>query len=946
MSRIKNNQTGIALILALFLLVIIATFAAFLTSKTRAALIQANNFKNAAKASYVAKAGLHRALYELKFNPQSGHAACAGVSINAYDAKTEAWYFNYGNNIAVNLINAATASFSGLYSSDPSMTEEVALRQFIRLKIVDSASLININMPDTQGLNALLLNLHAGALSAAQVTTIISSRPLDGYKRLSDIKPYIGESTYALIKPYLTVRSFCDTKLIRAVSGTNRFVSISNNPADGEMRSPINVNTADYEVLRAVFRGLAPAISNSEADELANRIRTHTITDPFTSWDEFDNYITNIQTSVFSNPASDAAIVKRGVNPNRAKDADHTTDLCFASEGYFEIHSLGMVVNPFGTPVATRTYALSTKLYDVLRFSTRDDFIGRPDGITATITDDNGNGAPNILDNNYNNPDDLEIYFGNSLKPGFRNVTWYDSTPIDPNDDLGFRYRTNYMTIPGSLKLGFWDNFDENPAESGLIWLTNWASDPSINHMVDVGLTPYWDATTASSLSLDVNDNELWHHFDDDPMDDIINYNGLSIPSPFSQTEGQDDDFVAFRLGQLYNRWEPLNASMNSYRRWGYNLYLRVFNSEGPRAVATHTGITPGILGSDFPGRNYLDVGYIVWRFDDSRDVNRRCCLLSLSTLGNYYSYEIDFNPYDMDGNGEILNHTQAIRNVSALYPPSAFLPAPPAPQIIDASSERFAFINDPQPPFPNHMLARNYINQLNCIYMTKSNPWNIPWYWEGIERVPAFLNVAQTTPLRDKTFRIISKNDDALLQVAYDGLANYNYITMFNETALLPHQYGSIALYGKASHPAWDDLRIIGSSGEYTTAAFSPGTISPTNSNILWGTVAWTETFESSAPSGPAITMRLLFAEGAPPAEDYAYSTSIAFSQNDGGTGHPILNGTSAIGYPFNYVRLHMTMGVVDICPGYGRAPNIPVLEDITLTYLPETVIYYAQET
>jgi hypothetical protein len=945
MHHIRNNKSGIALVLALFLLVIIATFAAFLTSKTRAALIQANNFKNAAKAGCLAKAGLHRALYELKFNPQSGHAACAGTGINAFDAKTEAWYFNYGNNIAVDLIAAANASFGGLYSTDPRMTEEVSPRHFIKLKIVDSASLINLNMTDTHGLNALLLNLREGIITAAQVTAIISSRPATGYKRLSDIKPSVGNVTYATIKPYLTVRSFSDAKLIKTAGGVNRFESISSNPADGEMRAPININTADYEVLRAVFRGLAPSISNSEADAFADRIRTRTMTNPFTSWTEFDTYIASVQNSVFSDPSGDAAIIKRAVNPNRAKDADYTTDLCFASEGYFEILSLGTVTNPFGATIAARTLKMSTKLYDVLRFSTRDDFIGRPNGIAATVTDDNGNDEPNILDNSYNNPNDLLSNFGNPLKPGFQNVTWFDSTPIDPDDDLGFKYRNNYATLPGSIKLGFWDNFDESPEESNLIWTTNSSTDYAINHMVDVGLTPYWDSATATSLSLDQNDNELWHHYGStEPLNDEFIYNGVHIPSPYAETN-TDDDFVAFRLGAFYNRFEPASLSINTYRRWGYNMYLRVFNSEGPRTVATHAGIAPGIVGSDFPGRNYQDVGYIVWRYDESRDENRRCSLFGLSTLGNFYGYENDFTPYDMDGNGEVLSLIQAIRNVTDLYPPAAFLPPLPAPQIIDASSEPYAFLNDPQPPFFAHMLAPNYTNRLNSIYMMKSNPWNIPWYWQGVERAPAFPVVTQTSPLRDKTYRIISRNDDALLQVAYSGLADYNYITMFNEATLLPHQNGSVALYGKASHPAWDDLRIIGSSGTYTTAAFTPGTITATNSNILWGTAAWTETLESGAPSSPRLSAQLLFATGDPPPEDYPYASTVSFSQNDGGDGHVISDASGAIRYPNNYVRFAVSMGLSDICPGNTRAPDIPVLEDVTLTYLPETVIFYVQE-
>ncbi|MBN1493802.1 MAG: hypothetical protein JW938_06600 [Candidatus Omnitrophica bacterium] len=941
-----KNERGIALVLALSLLVMIATFAAFLTSKTRAALIQANNFKNSSKACCLAKAGLHRALYELKFHAQSGHAACAGTGINAYDAKNEAWYFNYGSDINVDLINATNPSFAGLYSTNPRFTEEVSARNAIKLRIIDTASLINLNTPDTVGLSALLLNLRNGTLTAGEVTTIIASRPSTGYKRVSDIKRFINETKYTAIAPYLTTHAFVDAKLIKTMPGQNRFASISNNPADGEMRAPINVNTADYEVLRALFRGLDAAISNTEADELSRRIRDRTATNPFSSWNEFDTFINSIQNVVFSNPSSDSAIVKRAVNPNRPKDAARTTDLCFASEGYFEIRSLGTVTNPFGTAVASRELKIVSKIYDVFRLSTRDDLIGRPSGLQSTITDDDGDGAPNILDTSYNNPTDLQSYVGNYLKPGFRNTTWYDSTPIEPNDDLGYVYRNNYTVIPGSIKLGFWDNFDESPEESNLIWLTNRLTDPAIDHMVDVGTTPFWNSATSTAPALDVNDNELWHDFDDNPMDDVFIYNGIPIPSPFAQTEGNDDDFVAFRLGSFYSRWDPASTIINTYRRWGYDMYLRVFNSDGPRTVASHIGIAPGISGTDFPGRDYRDVGYITWRYDESRDPFRRCCLAALSTIGNFYGYETDYAPYDMDGNGEVLNFLQAIRNVIALYPPAAFLPPPTEPQIIDASHEPFAFANDPQPPLFEHLLAPNYTNRLNSIYLVRSNPWNIPWYWEGSQRISAFSVASQTTPLRDKTYRIITKGDNALLQATYAGRSNYSYVTMLNESSFLPHQNGSISLYGKASHPAWDDLRIIGTVGEYTTAAFSPGVINASNNNILWGTFAWTETINYNATSGPRLTVALLCAAGNPPAENASYPSTVFFSPNEGGNGGPIRNAQGAIRAPNNYMRVYLNMGVTDVSPNNARAPDIPVFEDATITYLPETLTYYVQES
>ena len=62
--KLKTNK-GIALILALSLLVLVSTFTTFFTSKARAELLKANHFKNAAKALYLSEAGIHRGRSEL-----------------------------------------------------------------------------------------------------------------------------------------------------------------------------------------------------------------------------------------------------------------------------------------------------------------------------------------------------------------------------------------------------------------------------------------------------------------------------------------------------------------------------------------------------------------------------------------------------------------------------------------------------------------------------------------------------------------------------------------------------------------------------------------------------------------------------------------------------------------------------------------------------------------
>ena len=982
---ITHTRRGVALVLVLSLVSLLATFATLVTTKARAAIIEANNYKQHAQALFLAQAGLQRALYELKFNPQSGQAACAGSEINAYDAKTESWYYGDGPETA--LADAVHPSFAGLHSSVSGYSETIGTTGKIKLKIIDNASKIAINDPDTTGLQTLLENLFAVVdppVPSSIASNIITQRPAltfnagtgawqGGYRSVFDLRRFLTEEQFTAVKEYLTAYSFIDHKLIEesagdiVAHGIPRYQTIS---SDSKKRAPINMNTASVPVLQAVFRTL-PTLNNATADELARRLAAYTDTNPITTWEEFYSFLAAQNGLSFTRDRVFAA-----VNPNRPKATQYTTDLCFASEGYFSINSRGEV---FTMSHAAAVYELSLecKIYDIFRISTRDDFIGAFVSPFGTNTDSDNDGLINPLDITendfspvpFNTADPYESLldtFGEPSMPGFIDITWFDSTPIGSYaEDSGGQYQDGYEHIPGALKLGFWDNFDEAPAESCAMWQAeNSFYNGPINaalHIHSLNGSSYFAGTTAESDG----DNELWQDFIDDPMDDtvtvrikkmetdaygnevpVITYETYAVP----YAESTDDDFTVFKLYDYY-KTENLKAPnlVNTYRWWEGSMYLRAAVTEGPRAVASEPGNIPGILGTDMPGRDYLDVGHLVFRFNDNQseftflDFTRKAAHCAISTTGNYYDYEAKFRfntppiiAYDMDGSGDIKMPWEtggrlAIRNATN---------APePVNGLVDLSGEPFDFMDMPQPDarMPN---APNLSSSVNMVFGLTPAPWDMDsMNAEYFSSVPLLLN-GSLSSLREKTYRVFVQNNVADIFVAAQGLGSgFQHELTYPLPVNLVH--GSVFLYPKDCHPAWDDIRIIGNTGVYTTAAFMPGDLGSSNDSILWGTVAWTETMNSKAPSRPQCSVSLISPQSTDPGKGASYGFVAHFSS--GGTGGPIRNSNGPAQYPNQYMRLHIRMGC-DIDHAGTEPPAVPVFEDATITYLPKTKVYYVR--
>ncbi len=173
-----------------------------------------------------------------------------------------------------------------------------------------------------------------------------------------------------------------------------------------ECRSPININTASWPVLMALFEEIGsnagPPIMPHEAIRLANAICARRETKPLQDINDLAAFLVGQKApgGAFNEggipiPDADAKIDAlranfdpnvslRRLNPDESlyqrinkTDLQHyTTEACFFPVGTFEIMSLGWILSPRGqVECSLQDYAV-VRIYDVIRFSTQFDFEG------------------------------------------------------------------------------------------------------------------------------------------------------------------------------------------------------------------------------------------------------------------------------------------------------------------------------------------------------------------------------------------------------------------------------------------------------------------------------------------------------------------------------------------------------------------------------------------
>ena len=150
-----------------------------------------------------------------------------------------------------------------------------------------------------------------------------------------------------------------------------------------------------------------------------------------------------------------------------------------------------------------------------------------------------------------------------------------------------------------------------------------------------------------------------------------------------------------------------------------------------------------------------------------------------------------------------------------------------------------------------------------------------------------------------------------------------------------------SFALYGSENLPDMDNVRVIPKQGVYTSIMFNPPE-SADNDIIEWGTISAGVTLPANAQADKEqVFLSSDFMEDIsilPGPNDLAPGSSLAPSG-----GNIVLTGT----YPFITYRIYMFSDYNTVLTqfSYYQASlfrKIPVVEDVTITYMPQTKIVY----
>ncbi|MBU1087381.1 MAG: general secretion pathway protein GspK [Candidatus Omnitrophica bacterium] len=423
--KTKPNS-AIALILSVGVLAILVLITVGFSAFTRLELQATENQINLLKASFIAQAGIARAVADIKYD------SSYGAMNEPYDSSSDPWY--YPGNAAydgstVELATAVTPS----YGADISYA-----KGSYRLKVIDCGGLININcpLPNSDAVTDLEDILDQLGLTANQAQNLVAFRqtlPGQVFTTKEEIKLVfgIGKDTYNSIKDFITLWGDEDDGIIE-------LDKTSTSPVSGHSRkSFVNVNTAPLKVLEAVFRLMMGSFSNSQADALAAAIKARRDTNPFDGQNptagvfnflgargEFERYLEYAcSVGIITEANRDAVLLQS--DPNTY--ATNSTKIGFDANGYYEIEAIGKYQG------AKKRIKQVVSVFRKINQTTREEFIAKAN-LLATCR-----------------------------------ISWKDTCPVDFTVLKKFNYKDDKDDgqnpkdfIPDSLKLGFWDNFQED----------------------------------------------------------------------------------------------------------------------------------------------------------------------------------------------------------------------------------------------------------------------------------------------------------------------------------------------------------------------------------------------------------------------------------------------------------------------------------------------------
>ena len=421
MKKRKELQSGVALLMALGILTMLTIMGVTFATKMRLSEEISRNFLYNVQARYITEAGVQYTIAALEADARSNFV------------------------------------FNGMTLSQPTGAGSELLDgqgQFT-VSVVDAASRLYVNkFSASELLDTALVDV--GPVTASAITS--ACQLYGGFKTPASVNLAAGSNIYGSNEETMTVFGYIDENT-QDESGNN------------EQRAALNINTVfDNTNGNALVEDLITAVSGvlGAAPAVTTALETYAASNSYESWTDFDQQIDSVISG------SQATDTKESFNPNRWKPGWDSgaagTDFCFHSGGVYEI-SVSGTLNKNGNQIASKTVTAAAKIFDLWNMTTREQFRGEDtnyDGNLDTGEDVNDNGS---LDS-----------------PDYNRVTWFDSCPVDMSQYNSYSFDPSSDSVDkinDSIKIGYWDDFGEDPNYSYgndfSIWKNRVPGDPTIS---------------------------------------------------------------------------------------------------------------------------------------------------------------------------------------------------------------------------------------------------------------------------------------------------------------------------------------------------------------------------------------------------------------------------------------------------------------------------------
>ncbi len=800
----RRNDNGVALIFTLGVLTLLMSLGSAFVMSMLSENRQTEEFIRTLQARLAAQAGVERAIAELRLGAETNFAAHSGQSWY-WQSATQPSYQRAGHND------------SGLVGTTASYT----------LNIVDLARQIYVNDSHSH-LDALLQGLPGiGPVLSARIqaaktgpTQWLPNGRFRTKKQLDRVSG-IGSVTYGDIKNLVSLTGYQDPNTMDLLAG-------GTSPTfQATPRAPINVNTAPREVLAAAWEPFLT--SQTEALSVADDLivwqhRNAAPVVPMNNWNDYMRWLNGLRTRAAGAGITDAEFnnLRDCVNPNRKNGwgpssattvhKKYTTEFCFHSGGFYEIQSTGNVLGSAGQALSSVTVSSTAQIFKIFNQTKREQFHAGNRGTATAPVFDNGE---------------------------FRNLTWADNCPVNSTQETATGYLADYDKVNDSLKLGFWDDF-EDTAFSLAVWVNRDTKSTFSNFRIE-------NSDARFNTGEVLNDLELHH--------------GTSSLSPITSTE-----YLNSRFGEIdlaYQGWRTPTFGYTSRAAWIFgNAYIRVDVIEddaGLKANAESGHDDVGQLGfrghgapgplvlyrvyARYPGIHYWPKNAGGWEhssiYQNPLGGDSAWKANSNGDPGDYDREIFSNNPvrtnwYDLASNKiteddgsklpRILTEGKVLSTDGSTYKESCI--KFPERLVFELAWRRDITGADLEPPE-----NRYKIFDFGYRYRQRRT-----YRLHTVNRINLFGY--------DPSVRLVLTQENDTTGAVEADINFPGFVTPYSGEITAPtSENGTLVLKNNGSFPSWDNVRVITPTGDYLSPVIDAGT-----ARVRWGTMAWTVTIPASA--------------------------------------------------------------------------------------------------